>query len=116
MTSILRDNTQFNRIFKCAMSRFAELAYRNDLVILLPAREVLDVLSEKNVPLENKPLLTLNEASYFTGINREKLMEITNSKDCPFVLWVGNRRFIKRRIFNEFIRTGLFEVQTDERE
>ena len=74
------------------------------------------MLSEKNIPLENKPLLTLNEASHFTGINRDKLMEITNSKDCPFVLWVGNRRFIKRRIFNEFIKTGLFEVQTDERE
>jgi hypothetical protein len=114
--NILKDNTQFKENCKCAMSQFAELAYRNDLVILLPAREVLDVLSEKNIPLENKPLLTLNEASHFTEISREKLMEITNSKDCPFVLWVGNRRFIKRRIFNEFIKTGLFEVQTDERE
>lgn len=74
------------------------------------------MLNKNSIPLENKPLLTLNEASHFTGISREKLMEITNSKDCPFVLWIGNRRFIKQRIFNEFIKTGLFEVQTDERE
>ena len=29
--------------------------------------------------------------------------EDTNPEDCPFVLWIGNRRMIKRRVFDEYI-------------
>lgn len=36
-----------------------------------------------------------------TGIN--KLRDLTNEKDCRFVLWVGNKRLIKRRLFDQFI-------------
>ena len=36
-------------------------------------------------------------------IGRDKLYEMTSLADCPFVLWVGNRRMIKRRIFDEYI-------------
>lgn len=35
------------------------------------------------------------------GIN--KLREITNEDRCKFVLWVGNKRLIKRRLFDQFI-------------
>ena len=47
-------------------------------------------------------LLGGNTAAY-TGIGRDKLYEMTSLADCPFVLWVGNRRMIKRRIFDEYI-------------
>ena len=49
------------------------------------------------VPIWVKPYLT------YTGIGRDKLYEMTSLADCPFVLWVGNRRMIKRRIFDEYI-------------
>ena len=29
--------------------------------------------------------------------------EITNEDRCKFVLWVGNKRLIKRRLFDQFI-------------
>lgn len=29
--------------------------------------------------------------------------EMTESQDCPFVLWIGSRRMIKRKVFDEFI-------------
>ena len=32
-----------------------------------------------------------------------KLREITNDKNCNFVLWVGNKRLIKKRLFDKFI-------------
>jgi hypothetical protein len=32
-----------------------------------------------------------------------KLRDITNEKDCKFVLWVGNKRLIKRRLFDQYI-------------
>lgn len=50
------------------------------------------------VPIWIKPYLTIEEAAEYTGIGRDKLYEMTSLADCPFVLWVGNRRMIKRRI------------------
>lgn len=38
-----------------------------------------------------------------TQIGRDKLYEMTSQEKCPFVLWVGNRRMIKRRVFDEYI-------------
>lgn len=57
----------------------------------------------KPVPVWAKPYLTIEEATAYTGIGRDKLYEMTNKEKCPFVLWVGNRRMIKRRIFDEYI-------------
>ena len=48
------------------------------------------------VPIWHKPYLTIDEATAYTGIGREKLREMTRFADCPFVLWVGKRRMIKR--------------------
>lgn len=47
--------------------------------------------------------LTIDEATAYTGIGRDKLYEMTSQEKCPFVLWVGNRRMIKRRVFDEYI-------------
>lgn len=44
------------------------------------------------IPLYEKPFLSIEEASVYTGIGRDKLYELTNPEDCPFVLWIGNRR------------------------
>lgn len=46
---------------------------------------------------------TIDEATAYTGIGRDKLYEMTSQEKCPFVLWVGNRRMIKRRVFDEYI-------------
>ena len=54
-------------------------------------------------PLYRKPFLSIEEAVAYTGIGRDKLYELTNPEDCPFVLWIGNRRMIKRRVFDEYI-------------
>ena len=55
------------------------------------------------IPMYEKPFLSIEEASVYTGIGRDKLYELTNPEDCPFVLWIGNRRMIKRRVFDEYI-------------
>lgn len=67
------------------------------------------MISNKGLPLEHKPILTLREASLYTGISEEKLKEITTPYACPFVLWMGYHRFIKRKAFDEFIRTSKFK-------
>ena len=55
------------------------------------------------VPVRDKALLTLDEASAYTGIGVCKLRELTEYEGCDMVFWVGNRRMIKRKQLEEFI-------------
>ena len=52
-----------------------------------------------NVPLWHKPNLSIEEASIYSNIGTGKLYEMTEKQDCPFVLWIGSRRMIKRKNF-----------------
>ena len=47
--------------------------------------------------------LSMEEAAAYSGIGINKLRSLTNEKDCRFVLWVGGKRLIKRRLFDQFI-------------
>ena len=57
----------------------------------------------KEVPIWEKSNLTLEEAAAYSGIGIGKIREITNDEKCRFVLWVGNKRLIKRRLFDQYI-------------
>ena len=55
------------------------------------------------VPIWEKTTLTLEEASAYSGIGVNKLREISNENSCPFVLWVGSKRLIKRRQLDRYL-------------
>lgn len=55
------------------------------------------------VPVWEKSNLTLEEAADYSGIGQAKLRELTNDENCPFVLWNGSKRLLKRRKLDEFI-------------
>ncbi len=61
----------------------------------------------KEVPIWEKSNLSLEEAAAYSGIGINKLRELTSDKNCHFVLWVGNKRLIKRlikrRLFDQYI-------------
>ena len=57
----------------------------------------------KEVPIWEKSNLTIEEAAAYSGIGINKLRELTNDESCRFVLWVGSRRLIKRRLFDSYI-------------
>lgn len=58
---------------------------------------------ENPVPIWERTTITLSEAADYTGIGINKLREISGGKDCPFVLWIGNRRLIKRKKLEEYL-------------
>ena len=60
----------------------------------------------KMIPIWEKRNLTLAEAAAYSGIGINKLRELTNDEKCKFVLWVGNKRLIKRRLFDQWIETA----------
>ena len=61
------------------------------------------------VPIEKKANLTLDEASVYFNIGRQKLRELSNDPNCRFVLFVGETRLIKRRLFEEYL-DGMYSV------
>lgn len=62
--------------------------------------------NEKEVPIWEKTNITLEEAADYTGIGVNKLREISDQKDCSFVLWVGNKRLLKRKRLEEFLNSS----------
>lgn len=58
-----------------------------------------------NVPIWEKLNLTLKEAAAYSGIGENKIREMSDNEQCKFVLWVGNKRLIKRRLFDEYIES-----------
>ena len=57
----------------------------------------------KEVPIWEKNNLTVEEAAVYSGIGINKIRELSNRRNCNFVLWVGNKRLIKRRLFDRYI-------------
>ena len=51
------------------------------------------------VPIYEKSNLTLEEAAAYFNIGVNKLRQLTDDDKCPFVLWVGSKRLIKRKLF-----------------
>lgn len=60
-------------------------------------------LMKNEVPIWEKSNLTLEEAAAYSGIGINKLREISNERNCRFVLWIGNKRLIKRRLLDTYI-------------
>lgn len=60
----------------------------------------------KDVPIWEKSNLTLDEASAYFNIGVNKLRQLSNAKDCSFVLWVGNKRLIKRQVLEKYLTTS----------
>lgn len=56
-----------------------------------------------NVPIWQKTNLTLEETAAYSGIGVNKIRTISDDENCSFVLWVGNKRLIKRRMFDDYI-------------
>ena len=60
-------------------------------------------MQKEKVPVWEKSNLTLEEAAAYSNIGINKLRKITNGDKCDFVLWVGNKRLIKRRMFDRYM-------------
>ena len=56
-----------------------------------------------DVRLSEKINLTVEEAAALSNIGEHKIRELTDSNNCPFVLWVGRKRLIKREQFQKYL-------------
>lgn len=63
--------------------------------------------SEEKVPIHLKITLTIKEAAEYSNIGINKIDSMLKQPNCPFVLYIGTRKLVKRREFEEYIHREL---------
>lgn len=64
-------------------------------------------IEQAKVPIHLKLTLTIKEASEYSNIGINKIDDMLRTPNCPFVLYVGNKKLVKRKEFEEFISSQL---------
>jgi hypothetical protein len=55
------------------------------------------------VPIWEKVTITKEEAAAYSHIGINKLEELLKIPNCPFVLYVGKKKLIKRKEFEKYL-------------
>lgn len=63
--------------------------------------------STPQVPIHLKMTLTIKEAAEYSNIGINKIDSMLKEPNCPFVLYVGTRKLVKRKAFEEYIQHTL---------
>lgn len=58
----------------------------------------------EQVPIPQKLTLTIREAAEYSNIGINKIDSMLRTPNCPFVLYVGAKKLVKRQEFEQFIR------------
>ena len=61
----------------------------------------------QTVPIHEKVTLTIKEAAEYSNIGINKIDAMLRSPNCPFVLFVGTKKPVKRKEFEQFIGSKL---------
>ena len=59
------------------------------------------------VPIHLKMALTSREAAEYSNIGINKIDSMLRTPNCPFVLFVGTKKLVKRKEFEEYISRKL---------
>ena len=55
------------------------------------------------LPIDRKMLLSIREAAEYSNIGINKIDEMMKQPNCPFVLFVGTKKLVKRKAFEAYI-------------
>ena len=58
---------------------------------------------KNKVAIENKLALTVREAAECSNIGINRLDRMLREPNCPFVLFVGSKKLVKRKEFERYI-------------
>lgn len=57
------------------------------------------------IPIYEKPIITIEEAAALFNIGTYKIRQLTDTRSCKFVVYLGTERLIKRHLFEEFLNS-----------
>ena len=61
----------------------------------------------EKVPIHLKLNLTVKEAAEYSNIGINKIDAMLKQPNCPFVLYVGSKKLVKRKEFEAYISSKL---------
>ena len=59
------------------------------------------------IPIPQKMLLSIREAAEYSNIGINKIDSLLRKPNCPFVLFVGTKKLVKRVEFEKFMQNQL---------
>lgn len=59
------------------------------------------------IPVHLKMALTIREAAAYSNIGINKIENLLKIPRCPFVLYVGTKKLVKREAFEKYIESRL---------
>ena len=65
--------------------------------------KVITRIRKRNVPIWERSLLTILEASDYTGIGINKLRRIAANSQSNLVIYVGSQKMFKRKNLDEYL-------------
>ena len=57
----------------------------------------------EKVPIHQKVTLTIKEAAEYSNIGINKIDSLLRTPNCPFVLYVGTKKLVKRQAFENYL-------------
>ena len=94
-------STHTNINMSTAVSNFA--ADLNSETFPFPNTDTSIKKSVLFVPLCEKWLLSIEEAAAYFGVGQNRLAKLASQDGCKFVVFVGAKKLIKRKKFEEFL-------------
>lgn len=67
----------------------------------------IERINNKQIPIWEKLNLTIEEAAEYSNIGICKMQELAKEPMCPFVLYVGRKKLIKRKEFEKYLEKTL---------
>ena len=61
-----------------------------------------EIQQDMRLPIDRKMLLSIREAAEYSNIGINKIDEMLKQPNCPFVLYVGNKKLVKRKAFEAY--------------
>ena len=65
------------------------------------------MITPDKVPIHLKVTLTIREAAEYSNIGINKIDSLLRTPNCPFGLYVGTKKLVKRKEFEQFISQKL---------
>ena len=62
-----------------------------------------EIQQDMRLPIDRKMLLSIREAAEYSNIGINKIDEMLKQPNCPFVIFVGTQKLVKRKAFEAYI-------------
>ena len=65
------------------------------------------MVKKREVPIWERVLLTINEASDYTGIGAYRLRMLADKPNSNLIIWVGSKKMFKRKKLDEYLENSI---------